>query len=75
MGLQELGREYQTLQMFQSRQSERRWESDKEVASCASCSKRFSVSVRRVGSTVIVELPYSGSNSQLNVFTNFTGCF
>lgn len=49
-GLQELGREYQTLQLVQSRQSERKWESDKDAVNCFSCSKKFTVSVRKVGS-------------------------
>ena len=49
--LQELGREHQTLQVMQSRQSQRRWESDKDVLQCSSCGKKFSVSVRRVSGT------------------------
>ena len=48
VGMQELGREYQTLQVLQSRQSERKWESDKEVTNCSSCKGKFTVSLRKV---------------------------
>lgn len=47
-GLQELGREYQTLQIVTSRQSERKWEKDKEATSCNGCNAKFNVSTRRV---------------------------
>ena len=50
MGLQELGREHQTLQIVKSRQSERKWEKDKEAVACNNCNVKFSVSVRKVGS-------------------------
>ena len=33
---------------MQSRASERKWESDRDVSSCSSCDKKFSVSVRKV---------------------------
>ena len=48
MGLQELGREHQTLQIVKSRQSERKWEKDKEAMACNNCKVKFSVSVRKV---------------------------
>ena len=46
--LQELGREHQTLQVMQSRLTQRRWESDREATECIGCKKKFSVSVRKV---------------------------
>ena len=49
-GLQELGREHQKLQIVQSRQSERKWESDKESVACRKCNKTFGVGTRRVSS-------------------------
>ena len=33
---------------MQSRASERKWESDRDVSSCSGCDKKFSVSVRKV---------------------------
>jgi len=48
-GLQELGREHQTLQIVHTRQSERKWEKDSDVTNCNACSKKFSVNVRKVG--------------------------
>ena len=33
---------------MQSRASERKWESDRDVSSCSDCDKKFSVSVRKV---------------------------
>lgn len=48
MGLQELGREHQNLQIVKSRQKERQWEKDSEVSACNNCSIKFSVSVRKV---------------------------
>ena len=50
-GLQELGREHQTLQIVKSRQSERKWESDKDASNCSNCNVKFSVSVRKVSSS------------------------
>lgn len=54
MGLQELGREHQTLQIVKSRQSERKWEKDKEAVACNNCSAKFNVSIRKVRSEVSV---------------------
>ena len=48
MGLQELGREHQTLQIIKSRQSERKWERDREATNCNNCNVKFSVSIRKV---------------------------
>ncbi len=48
MGLQELGREHQTLQIVKSRQNERKWERDMEAVTCSNCNIKFSVSTRRV---------------------------
>jgi early endosome antigen 1 len=45
--LQELGQEHQTLQVMQSRASQRKWEADSDVPACPGCGKKFSVSVRR----------------------------
>ena len=53
MGLQELGREHQTLQIVKSRQSERKWEKDKEAVACNNCSAKFTVSTRKVSSQLI----------------------
>ena len=53
MGLQELGREHQTLQIVKSRQSERKWEKDKEVLSCNTCNLKFGVSIRKVSNSHI----------------------
>lgn len=52
-GLQELGREHQTLQIVKSRQSERKWESDKDATSCSNCNVKFGVSVRKVTSVLM----------------------
>ncbi len=48
VALQDLGREYQTLQIVTTRQTERKWEKDKEAMNCNSCNVKFSVSVRKV---------------------------
>ena len=63
-GLQELGREHQTLQIVHSRQSQRKWEKDSEVSNCTACKKKFSVNVRRV----------SYCNNILIVFVFFFVC-
>lgn len=47
-GLQDLGREHQTMQMVQQRLEERRWEADRAVTHCRGCSKHFSLTTRRV---------------------------
>ena len=44
----ELGQENQNLQVVQNVRSNRKWEKDTEVMQCNSCSKKFSVSVRKV---------------------------
>lgn len=46
--LQELGREYQTLQILHSRQGERKWEKDSEVVACHNCKRKFTVGMRKV---------------------------
>ena len=48
VGLQELGREHQTLQIVKSRQNERKWEKDKEAVECNNCHTKFTVSIRKV---------------------------
>lgn len=45
--LHDLGRENQTLQMFQSRQNDRKWERDEEVKVCRTCNKKFTINNRR----------------------------
>lgn len=47
-GLQDLAREHQMLQVFHTRQRDKRWEKDDEVEQCASCTSKFSVSNRKV---------------------------
>ena len=47
-GMQELGSEYQTLQLIHSRQNERRWDKDKDVLACTGCKRHFTVSTRKV---------------------------
>ena len=47
-GLQDLAREHQMLQVFHTRQRDKRWEKDDEVEKCASCASKFSVSNRKV---------------------------
>lgn len=47
-GLQELGREYQTLQILHSKQGERQWERDGDAASCHNCKRKFNVGTRKV---------------------------
>ena len=47
-GLQDLAREHQMLQVFHTRQRDKRWEKDDEVEKCASCAAKFSVSNRKV---------------------------
>ena len=47
-GMQDLGREHQTMQVVQQRLDERRWEDDKTVTHCRGCNKRFGVATRRV---------------------------
>ncbi len=44
----ELGQENQNLQVVQTLRSNRKWEKDNEVTQCHACSKKFSVSVRKV---------------------------
>eukprot|EP00731_Ephydatia_muelleri_P000215 Em0001g215a len=46
-GLQDLAREHQMLQVFHTRQRDKRWEKDDEVEKCASCASKFSVSNRK----------------------------
>ena len=46
-GLQDLAREHQMLQVFHTRQRDKRWEKDDEVEQCASCTSKFSVSNRK----------------------------
>ncbi len=43
-----LGREYQTLQIVTTRQTEHKWEKDTEAMNCNGCNVKFSVSVRKV---------------------------
>jgi len=47
-GLQDLAREHQMLQVFHTRQKNKRWEKDDEVEHCTSCASKFSVANRRV---------------------------
>lgn len=54
VGMQELGREHQSLQIVKSRQSERKWEQDREVVSCHNCNAKFSVSIRKVGQSLLI---------------------
>ena len=61
--LQELGREHQTLQVMQSRLTQRRWESDLEVTKCVGCGKKFSVSVRKVCVGVDVCVVHGGTGT------------
>ena len=46
--LRDLGSEFQTLQMIHSRQSDRKWDRDREVVACTNCRKSFNVSTRKV---------------------------
>lgn len=55
MGLQELGREHQTLQIVKSRQGERKWEKDRDATACSTCNTKFSVGVRKVNNVVSIE--------------------
>ena len=54
MGLQELGREHQTLQIVKSRVSERKWEKDIEVMDCNNCKVKFGVSNRKVSGEIMM---------------------
>ena len=44
----ELGQENQNLQVVQNMRNSRKWEKDSEVVQCNGCSKKFSVSIRKV---------------------------
>ena len=44
----ELGQENQNLQVVQNMRNNRKWEKDSEVVQCNGCSKKFSVSIRKV---------------------------
>ena len=46
--LQELGTEYQSLQLIQSRQSDRKWDKDRDIIACTNCRQSFNVSTRKV---------------------------
>lgn len=46
--MHELGRENQALQITQTKAMGRKWTDDKEVLDCMSCSKAFSLAVRKV---------------------------
>ena len=54
-GMQELGREYQTLQILHSRQLERKWERDSDAVACRNCKKDFSVGMRKVSIYICLE--------------------
>lgn len=46
--LHELGRENQSLQIEQTKQSNRRWADDSQATNCLKCKKPFSVTIRKV---------------------------
>ena len=51
--MMELGQENQNLQVVQNQRSARKWEKDSEVIQCNGCSKKFSVSIRKVMETFL----------------------
>ena len=44
----ELGQENQNLQVVQNMRNNRKWENDKDAIQCNNCSKKFTVSIRKV---------------------------
>ena len=46
--LQELGAEFQTLQLIQSRHGDRKWDKDRDVIACTNCRRSFSINIRKV---------------------------
>ena len=52
--MQELGAEFQTLQLIHSRMSERKWDKDKDVIACTGCRRNFTVSTRKVRKKLVL---------------------
>jgi hypothetical protein len=51
--MQELGAEFQSLQLIHSRAIERKWDKDKDIIACTGCRRNFTVSTRRVREKLI----------------------
>ena len=51
--MQELGAEFQTLQLIHSRMTERKWDKDRDVVACTGCRRNFTVSTRKVRKSLL----------------------